>query len=73
MFSNLKVAVRLSIGFAVLLIISLVIGGIALSRLAHLDEVVNRLSTQDWEKARIAMENQMRTRDNVGKIGRAHV
>ena len=51
----------------VLLVISLVIGGIALTRLAHLDEVVNRLSTQDWETARAAMENQIRTRDNVGK------
>ena len=67
MFSNLKVAFRLGIGFAVLLVISLVIGGIALTRLAHLDEVVNRLSTQDWETARAAMENQIRTRDNVGK------
>jgi len=66
-FSNLKVAVRLGIGFAVLLVISLVIGGIALTRMAHLDEVVNRLSTQDWETARAAMENQIRTRDNVGK------
>ena len=67
MFSNLKVAFRLGIGFAVLLVISLVIGGIALTRLAHLDEVVNRLSTQDWETARAAMENQIRTRDNVAK------
>jgi methyl-accepting chemotaxis protein len=66
-FSNLKVPVRLAIGFAVLLLISLLIGGIALTRLAHLDEVVNRLGTQDWVKARIAMENQIRTRDNVGK------
>src|SRR4030095_1707134 len=66
-FSNLKVGVRLGIGFGVLLVISLIIGGIALTRLAHLDAVLNRLSTQDWETARAAMENQIRTRDNVGK------
>jgi len=65
--SNLKVAVRLSIGFAILLGIALAIGGIALSRLSHLDAVVNRMSTQDWNKARIAMEMQIRTRDNVAK------
>jgi len=66
-FSNLKVAVRLSIGFAILLSIALAIGGIALTRLSHLDAVVNRMSTQDWHKARIAMEMQIRTRDNVAK------
>jgi methyl-accepting chemotaxis protein len=67
MFANLKVGPRLCIGFAVLLVISLVIGGIALSRMAHLDAVVNRMSTQDWEKARITMEMEMRTRDNAAK------
>ena len=65
--SDLRVGARLRIGFALLLLFSLVIGGIALTRLSHLDSVVNRMSTEDWEKARIAMENQIRTRDNVGK------
>jgi len=61
--SDLRVGARLRIGFALLLLFSLVIGGIALSRLSHLDSVVNRMSTEDWEKARIAMENQIRTRE----------
>ncbi len=69
-FANLKVGTRLSIGFGVLLLSCLSIGAISWLRLAQLDDVVNRLSTEDWQKARLTMEMEMRTRDNAAKSAR---
>jgi methyl-accepting chemotaxis protein len=69
-FSNLKVGTRLGIGFAVLLVACLSVGGIGWYRLAQLDEVVNRITTANWEKARLTMEMEIRTRDNAFKTGR---
>src|SRR5690349_13898146 len=69
-FSNLKVGVRLGIGFGVLLLACLVVGGIGWVRLAQLDKVVNRITTENWEKARLTMEMEIRTRDNAFKTGR---
>jgi len=66
-FSHLGVAVRLAIGFGLLLCIALGIGAVGLLRLSHLDDVVEQMSTQNWQKARIAMEMEIRTRDNVSK------
>ena len=45
-FSNLKVGTRLGIGFAVLLVACLSVGGIGWLRLAQLDAVVNRITTR---------------------------
>ena len=69
-FSNLKVGTRLGIGFAVLLVACLSVGGIGWYRLAQLDAVVNRITTENWEKARLTMEMEIRTRDNAFKTGR---
>jgi methyl-accepting chemotaxis protein len=69
-FSNWKVGTRLGMGFGVLLIACLVIGGIGWLRLSQLDEVVNRITTENWEKARLTMEMEIRTRDNAFKTGR---
>jgi methyl-accepting chemotaxis protein len=69
-FANLKVGTRLGIGFAVLLVACLSVGGIGWYRLAQLDEVVNRITTENWEKARLTMEMEIRTRDNAFKTGR---
>ncbi len=68
--SNLKVGTRLGVGFAVLLVACLSVGGIGWYRLAQLDEVVNRITTENWEKARLTMEMEIRTRDNAFKTGR---
>ncbi len=68
--SNLKVGTRLGMGFGVLLIACLTVGGIGWVRLAQLDEVVNRITTENWEKARLTMEMEIRTRDNAFKTGR---
>jgi len=69
-FSNLKVGKRLGLGFGVLLIACLSVGGIGWYRLAQLDRVVTRITTENWEKARLTMEMEIRTRDNAFKTGR---
>jgi methyl-accepting chemotaxis protein len=69
-FANLKVGARLGLGFAVLLVACLSVGGIGWYRLAQLDKVVNRITTENWEKARLTMEMEIRTRDNAFKTGR---
>jgi methyl-accepting chemotaxis protein len=68
--SNLRVGTRLGIGFAVLLVACLSVGGIGWYRLAQLDKVVGRITTENWEKARLTMEMEIRTRDNAFKTGR---
>jgi methyl-accepting chemotaxis protein len=68
--SNLKVGTRLALGFGVLLLACLVIGGIGWLRLSQLDAVVDRITTDNWEKARLTMEMEIRTRDNAFKTGR---
>jgi len=69
-FSNFKVGTRLALAFGVLLAAVLFVGGISWWRLAQLDDVVNRMSTEDAEKARLTLEMQVRTFDNAGKVGR---
>src|SRR6188508_2005405 len=66
-FSDLKVARRLSIGFAVLLLASVLIGAVCWFRLSQIDSAVNRLLTQDVVKAKLTMEMEGRTRDNAAK------
>jgi methyl-accepting chemotaxis protein len=68
--ANWKVGTRLGLGFGVLLVACLVVGGIGWLRLSQLDAVVNRITTENWEKARLTMEMEIRTRDNAFKTGR---
>jgi methyl-accepting chemotaxis protein len=65
--SSLKVGTRLNLGFGVLLVISVLIGGMSWWRLSQLDDVVDRTTTEDWQKARLTMEMEIRTRDNAAK------
>ena len=70
-FSNLKVGKRLGVGFAVLLHAPAFRWAASCwYRLAQLDTVVNRITTENWEKARLTMEMEIRTRDNAFKTGR---
>ena len=66
-FSSMKVGTRLNLGFGALLVISLVIAGMSWLRLSQLDDVVERTTTEDWQKARLTMEMEIRTRDNAAK------
>jgi methyl-accepting chemotaxis protein len=70
-FANLKVGTRLSIGFGILLVISLALGALSWMRMSQLDDVVNQITNEDWEKARITLEMEIRTRDNAFKAARA--
>jgi methyl-accepting chemotaxis protein len=69
-FSNLKVGTRLSLGFGVLLLACMFVGGISWMRLSHLHAVVVKMSTLDAEKMRISLEMQVRTRANASLVGR---
>jgi methyl-accepting chemotaxis protein len=69
-FSNLKVGSRLAVGFGALLLASLVIAVISCWRLGQIDAVVTRLATENWEKGRLTMEMESRTRDNAAKAAR---
>src|SRR5688572_8608114 len=66
-FANWKVGTRLNIGFGVLLAFSLIIGGLSWVRLSQLDDIAVKATTEDWEKARLTMEMEIRTRDNAAK------
>jgi methyl-accepting chemotaxis protein len=68
--SNLKVGTRLALGFGLLLSISIALGVVSWLRLSQLDEVVTRLAGEDWDKSRLTMEMQIRTRDNAFKAAR---
>jgi methyl-accepting chemotaxis protein len=65
--ANWKVGTRLGMGFGVLLVISLALAGVSWMRMSQLDDIVVRATTIDWEKSRLTMEMEIRTRDNAAK------
>jgi methyl-accepting chemotaxis protein len=67
--SKLKVGTRLSLGFGVLLLACMFVGGISWLRMSQLDAVVVKMSTLDAEKMRLALEMQVRTRANASLMG----
>ena len=69
-FSNFKVGTRLSVGFAVLLLVMIVVGGVGLTRLSQLDHMIEHMTTEDWTKARLTMETEARNRDSAAKFAR---
>ncbi|HEY6123217.1 MAG TPA: methyl-accepting chemotaxis protein, partial [Steroidobacteraceae bacterium] len=69
-FSDFKVGTRLSVGFAILLAITIAVGGVGLMRLSQLDRMVTQITDVDWEKARISMEMEARNRENAAKFSR---
>jgi methyl-accepting chemotaxis protein len=69
-FSDLKVGTRLSAGFLILLVVTVIVGGVGLVRLSQLDQMVTEITDVEWEKARLAMETESRNRDNAAKFAR---
>src|SRR5690349_6279716 len=69
-FSDVKVGTRLSAGFLILLVVTVIVGGVGLVRLSQLDTMVSQITDVEWEKARIAMETESRNRDNAAKFAR---
>jgi methyl-accepting chemotaxis protein len=68
-FSKMKVGPRLSMGFGVLLLACLFLGGISWLRMSQLDKVMVKIATVDSEKLRLALEMQIRTRANASLLG----
>ncbi len=69
-FSNYKVGTRLALSFGLLLAISLAVGGISWKRMSQIDHATDRIVETEWEKARLSMEMQIRSRDNAAKAAR---
>src|SRR5688572_13805955 len=69
-FSNLKVGTRLSLGFGVLLLACMFVGGISWLRLAQLEDVIIQMTSVDAAKAQLTLEMQVRTRTNFANAGR---
>src|SRR5689334_7952554 len=68
-FSKMKVSARLSLGFGVLLLACLFLGGIGWLRMSQLDKVMVKLATVDAQKLRLSLEMQVRTRANASMLG----
>jgi methyl-accepting chemotaxis protein len=68
--SNFRVGTRLAMGFGLLLALSMGIAAFAWMRMSQLDDVVARITKEDWQKARLTMEMEIRTRDNAFKTAR---
>ena len=51
-FSNFKVGTRLSVGFVVLLMITIAVGAVGLMRLSQLDQMVSHDHGSELAKAR---------------------
>jgi len=67
---NFKVGTRLGFGFLLLLLATIVVGGVGLMRLSQLDQVVGQITDVDWNKARLSMETEARNRENAAKFSR---
>ncbi|HEU5138278.1 MAG TPA: PAS domain S-box protein, partial [Steroidobacteraceae bacterium] len=61
---NIKVSTRLRIGFTLLLVATCGVGLLGVRSLGHLNDVMQDLSTHEWNQARWAGEIEVRARDN---------
>ncbi|MBY0570270.1 MAG: MCP four helix bundle domain-containing protein, partial [Burkholderiaceae bacterium] len=64
-FANLKIGVRLSIGFGILILMTLGMGGAGLQRFAEVNAVNSRIIEKDWVKAEAANVINATTRANA--------
>jgi methyl-accepting chemotaxis protein len=69
-FSDLKVGTRLSAGFLILLVVTVIVGGVGLVRLSQLDHMVSAITDEDWVHARLTMETETRNRDSAAAFSR---
>ncbi|HXC39509.1 MAG TPA: methyl-accepting chemotaxis protein [Burkholderiales bacterium] len=65
----MKVRTKLGIGFGIMAVGLAATGGMALWRMADMNEGLDRIAHKDWVKARLAMEIDSRARDNAAKTG----
>lgn len=67
MLSNLKIGIRLTIGFSVMLFIMVVITGIAMTSFSHINNKVDAIIYDKWPKTVILNE----VKDNINVVARA--
>jgi len=63
MFSNLKIGIRLALGFAVVLLLMVVISGIAMSSFTRMNKKVDVITDDKWPKA--VMLNEINNNINI--------
>jgi len=54
MFKNMKIGMRLGLGFGLVLVLLSAIAAIGIKELAAVNEITNRMATKDWTKSVIA-------------------
>jgi methyl-accepting chemotaxis protein len=54
MFKNMKIGMRLGLGFGLVLILLAAVAAIGIKELALVNDISNRMATQDWTKAVLA-------------------
>jgi methyl-accepting chemotaxis protein len=65
MFKNMKIGMRLGLGFAVVLVLLGIILATGVKKLASVNEITNRMATQDWVKSVIANDIVDLANDNA--------
>lgn len=64
MFKNMKISMRLGLGFGLLLLIMSTIIGVGVYQLSQVNSIANRMATQDWIKAVLANDITHLANDN---------
>ena len=54
LFGNMKIGLRLAVGFGMVFVMMLAIIGVGISRLAAVNNVTDKIVTKDWTKAVLA-------------------
>lgn len=65
MFKNMKIGVRLGLGFGLLLVLMAAVAAIGIKELALVNEISNRMATQDWTKSVLANDVVDMANDNA--------
>ena len=68
MFSNMKVAVRLSLGFGAVVLLLLVLSTVSMMRMAAMDQDTDLIMDDRYPKVVLANEAAMRTLDNARQV-----
>ena len=68
MFSNMKVAVRLSLGFGAVVILLLVLAAVSMTRMATMDQDMDLIMEDRYPKILLANEAAKRTLDNGRQV-----
>ena len=68
--ADFKVGTRLSVGFAILLMFTIAVGGVRLMRLSQLDQMVSQLTRSELAQGAADAGTEARNRDSAAKFAR---